>query len=206
MMPCEGDGTYIYLPSLEFSRRSIAKELGNCLFKEVKETNHLDTPLVVAVRPRHERPPRCRLVSLNDKPRRAGPSENIYIFHPEINPLVLANKCGIQHSIVTGIRMPAPGVRGVMSGMTSQASLQRRSYLRPEDLTVPSSVSTLEPPWSCLISSCRLLYFVCSPNKPEFPSLHRRHTTDLGESSSMGIFEMTTQWTSILVLKEPFTE
>lgn len=141
MMPCEGDGTYIYLPSLEFSRRSIAKELGNCLFKEVKETNHLDTPLVVAVRPRHERPPRCRLVSLNDKPRRAGPSENIYIFHPEINPLVLANKCGIQHSIVTGIRMPAPGVRGVMSGMTSQASLQRRSYLRPEDLTVPSQLS-----------------------------------------------------------------
>lgn len=45
-------------------------------------------------------------------------------------------------------------------GMTSQASLQRRSY--PPTRGSNSSVSTIEPPWSCFISSCRLFIFFIS--------------------------------------------
>lgn len=89
-------------------------------------------------------------------------------------------------------------------GMTSQASLQRRSY--PPTRGSNSSVSTIEPPWSCLISflpSFYLFHFVCSPRKPDLPSLHRSHPIALVDGSSMSIFETTEQYPSLPLLKEP---
>lgn len=116
----------------------------------------------------------------------------LYFFYMEINDLVFANKCGIQHSIVTGIRKLAPGVRDLMLaqlGMTSQASLQRRSY--PSTRGSYNSVSTIEPPRSCLISSCRLFAFFVSfvhQGNQTF-QFHRSHPTDLFDGSSMSIFD-----------------